>query len=99
MFSEGTILPLRTIHRVGESAANYADVCATRVSHGAHLTNYDQGVSHAEWPEDSDEYAPTEDGAVVSGPHKAMDVAWDIERNIECHRPRNKESSERAKKL
>lgn len=66
-----------------------------RASHGAHFASYCQGVSHAEWPKDNDEYAPTKTDEVAFYPRKAVGIDWDIE----CYPPRIEGPSKRAKKL
>jgi hypothetical protein len=42
--------------------------------HGANFTCYYQGVSHAEWPKNNDEYAPTQFGEAICQPREAVDT-------------------------
>jgi hypothetical protein len=55
------------------------------------FTCHYQGVSHAQWPNDNTECAPTQTGSVIWYPIKAVD--------IECRPPRAKELSKRASTL
>jgi hypothetical protein len=50
-----------------------------------------QGVSHAEWPKDKHEYAPTRTGSTICWLLKAV--------VIECRPPRTERLSQRATKL
>jgi hypothetical protein len=59
--------------------------------HGANFTCHYQGVSHAQWPKNNDEYAPPQIGDAFYRPLKAVD--------IECRPPRIEGLSKRAKKL
>jgi len=61
--------------------------CATRSVCTCHY----QGVSHAEWPKDQHEYAPTQTDSAICWPLKAV--------VIECAPPRTEGLSQRAKKL
>ena len=62
-----------------------------RVQYGAYFTRHYQGVSHAEWPKISYDYASTQIGGGICCPLKAVD--------IECGSPRAEKSSKCAKKL
>jgi hypothetical protein len=55
------------------------------------FTCHDQGVSHAEWPKDNHENAPTQTGIVICSPLEAVD--------IECLPSHAERFSKRAKKL
>ena len=61
-------------------------VCRTE-----HFTRNYQGVSHAKWPKDNHECAPTQTGSIICCPLEAVD--------IECRPPRAEGLSKRAKKL
>src|SRR5205807_410378 len=66
-------------------------VLVLRVPHGAYFTCHYEGVSHAEWPKDCHEWAPTQTGGVICCPLNAVD--------LECRPPRPEGPSKRAKKL
>src|SRR6266540_1017969 len=89
----GTFLHWDYTGRPRERAAQIplAPVLVLHVPHAAYFTCHYQGVSHAEWPKDNEEYAPTQTGGAVCCSLKAVD--------IECRPPRVEGLSKRAKKL
>src|SRR5262249_44815726 len=75
----GEFSPLRS----GASTAAYAAlslILVFRVPPGAYFSCYCQGVSHAEWPKDGDEYAPTQTRERICCPRKAAHMEWGAQR-------------------
>jgi hypothetical protein len=77
--------------RTQASAAQVTPAPILVLPHGVNLTCHYQGVSHAEWPKNNDEYAPPQIGEAICQPLKAVD--------IECRPPRAEGLSKRAKKV
>ena len=75
------------LQRMHATSSGSRPSCAAR----SIFTCHDQGVSHAEWPKDKHENAPTQTGIVICSPPKAVD--------IECRPPRAEGLSKCAKKL